>query len=240
MRANRRAIGAAILCFVAFGASLADDFWLETDPPFPRAGEATRVRLFRGDRFEGRELPYSASRTASLQRVWRYGRANLKGREDARPLASFTADRPGVQLIVFNGRSTPGGPVDRFCKTIALAGKLAPGDPLRWSELGQRLEIVPQTDPVELARSGGQLEVQVLYEREPLAGAVVSAVPQGGPPGSLRQRKTDEIGLVRFSLDRGGRWLIKVNHVARCEDCRAGEPVESVASLVLAAGAGRS
>jgi uncharacterized GH25 family protein len=83
-------------------------------------------------------------------------------------------------------------------------------NPIRWSELGQRLEIVPQSDPVKLARGGGKLEVQVLFEREPLAGARVRALPEADRSGGAKMATTDEIGLASVVLDRPGLWLVEV------------------------------
>jgi uncharacterized GH25 family protein len=97
------------------------------------------------------------------------------------------------------------------------------------------LEIVPQTDPVELLERGGRLEVQVLWEREPLAGVNVVATPRDGSGSSARPFVTDEIGMARVDLDAAGSWIISVVHAGQTEDEPRGR-VESTATLVLTAG----
>jgi hypothetical protein len=164
------------------------------------------VSLYEGAPFEGIERSYREDQIGLFQRLWKGGRVNLRAAEGAVPAATFAVDRPGVQLIAFE--SSRG---DRFCKSIVVVGDPPAGDPLRWSELGHTLEIVPQTDPVALARDGGRIEVQVLFEREPLADATVTFVSEADAPEG-KALSTDEIGVVRFSLNQAGRWLIRTSH----------------------------
>jgi uncharacterized GH25 family protein len=110
-----------------------------------------------------------------------------------------------VQLVGY--ASTAGGD---YCKTLIVIGDAGEGDPLRYSELGHRLEIVPQSDPVALAKKAGRLELQVLFDREPLAGAVVTAVPRKAPSEGVLRARTDEIGLVEFAIDHSGLWMVAV------------------------------
>ena len=92
----------------------------------------------------------------------------------------------------------------------------------------QRLEIVPQTDPVKLSRDGGTLEVQVLYEREPLAGVRLLALPRGAAADEHVIAITDEIGVAKFDLTRAGLWLVELAYKH--------EGVRSRSTLVLRAG----
>jgi len=187
-------------------AANAADLWIESNPVEVSPGTTVAVSLYEGNPFEGRERPYRKDQVGRFQRLWKGGRVNLRAADGAVPAVTFSADRPGVQLIAFE--SARG---DRFCKSIVVVGDPPTGDPLRWSELGHTLEIVPQTDPVALARNGGRMEVQVLFEREPLADAMVTFVSESDAPEGKALR-TDEIGVVRFSLDRAGRWLIRTAH----------------------------
>ena len=186
----------------------AADLWIQTKPVKVSTGVAVDVSLYEGSAFEGTERAYDEDRIELFQRLWKGGRANLRAAEGAIPAGTFTADRAGVQLIAFESASG-----DRFCKSLVVVGQPKGGDPIRWSELGQTLEIVPQTDPVALARDGGTLEVQVLFEREPLADATVTFVPESDAQATKTLR-TDEIGVVRFRLDRAGFWLIRTSHGA--------------------------
>ena len=84
--------------------------------------------------------------------------------------------------------------------------------PLRYSELGHRLELIPQTDPARL-QPGESFELQLLYDREPLYGAKVIAYSEKAPANTV-QSTTDEIGLARLRLQQPGNWIIRVVHVA--------------------------
>jgi hypothetical protein len=218
---------AAILSAAALAPALAGELWIEAGPAPVEPGGEVVVRLYDGDPFAGSEQPYRAAAVGLFQRLWRAGRANLAGVEGAPPLARFRVDEPGVQVIVYND-----GGARAFGKALLVVGDAPEGDPLRYSELGQRLEIVPQSDPVELLRRGGTLEVQVLFEREPLAGARVVAVPAADPSNGLEAAITDEIGLARLRLGRAGRWLVRVRH-------RPGDETRISSTLTLDAAAPR-
>jgi len=210
----------------------AADLWIQPSLGSAATGKTVSVSLYEGSPFEGTERLFRTGEIGLFQRLWKSGRVNLRAAEDSTPVATFATDGPGVQLIAFE--SARG---DRFCKALVVVGTPKPGDPLRWSELGQTLEIVPQTDPVALAREGGALEVQVLFDREPLADATVTFVPEADPRAA-RNLRTDEIGVVRFRLDRPGLWLIRTAHRGACEGCGANAPEAFAATLTLIAGPG--
>jgi hypothetical protein len=141
----------------------ASGLWLVPEPAAPQAAQAVTLRLMQGRSFQGEEQPYDPQRIASFQRIRKNGRSGLAGRPGKPPAASFRSGDAGVELIALAARSAPGRSPDRFCKTLLVVGDAHFDDPIRWSELGQRLEIVPQSDPVKLFRSGGKLELQVLF-----------------------------------------------------------------------------
>lgn len=187
------------------GAARAAELWIQPEPLSPQPGQEVRLRLFRGEPFAGEEQPFHGASTGRFQRIWKSGRANLKSSNGSKPVGRFRAKKAGVQLVAFTPKQ--GG---NYCKAVIIVGKAEPGDPLRWSEVGHRLEIVPQTDPVLLAHRGGDLEVQVLLEREPLAGVRVRAHPAAAPANGTRRAVTDEIGLATLKLDRPGPWMVRV------------------------------
>lgn len=188
------------------------DLWLLPEPSSPRPGQRVVVRLMQGAPFEGASAP--AEGTKKFQRVWKGGRRSAGG--------DFAPSESGVQLVVYDDGT------GRYCKAVVVVGEASADDPIRYSEVGHRLEIVPQTDPVALVRRGGELEVQVLFEHEPLAGAIVAALPRRAPREGRRTAVTDEIGLARFVLDRAGTWMVRVAHPA----------ARARATLVLQAGEG--
>lgn len=204
--------------------------WIAAEPFDPRPGDEVTLRLMRGGPFAGLEQDDHEDRGVRFQHLWKSGRANLD-LGGGRPVARIRPAEPGVHLIAYS--STAGGR-ERYAKAILVVAGAESGGPLRWSELGQRLEIVPQTDPVELLRRGGRFEIQLLWEREPLAGATVLAVPRSAPRTDPQQSLTDEIGVATFDLGED-LWMIGVTHRGPTGD-RSSPGVDSTATLVLPAG----
>jgi len=208
-----------ILMVSALSAAVrAEDVWLEAEPWAPRQGETVAVHLVIGEKFSGRDTAYDPAQIDQFQRMWRSGRENLHATLGARPAPRFTTEEAGTQLIAYSGRPRF-DPEQRvttrhYCKLLIVAGAARSDSPLRYSELGQRLEIVPQSDPVALAKGGRNLQLQILFDREPLAGVTVIARSQAAPGTALRA-VTDEIGLLALPLDQGGPWMIRVTHAQR-------------------------
>jgi len=183
--------------------------WLEPDPVAPGAKQPVSVHLIFGDRFAGEERAMDGEKVVTFQRLRKNGRENLTREDGTLPVASYITGDAGVEIVSLTWKGQTSG---YYCKSVQVVGDAKPGHPLRFSELGQRLEIVPQTDPVLFAREGGRLEVQVLYEREPLAGVRLLATPKQRPAENTVITVTDEIGVASFDLKRGGMWLIQVNY----------------------------
>jgi len=213
-------------CLAALPASAAEPLWLNPLPSEPQPGETVALELRRGSP-PGDSIPYEDRQTVRFQLLTGQGRRNLAG-------PRLTMERAGVQIVSYDG--TIGGE-DLFAKAVLVVGQPDPGAPLRYSELGQRLELVPQTDPVLLTRDDRKLEVQLLYEREPLADTVVMASRVGG--GTLR-RKTDEIGLARFYPLESGLWIVSAEFRGRCEECDAPKMRTSVVTLSIVVGGGKA
>lgn len=206
---------------VAAGAEPAN-LWISFDPPAARPGEPVRVEIREGAPFAASAKTVRASAGDRFQRLWKQGRVDLDPGD-----ARFAAEGAGLHLVVFHA---PGG--DRFAKGLVVVGTPKVGDPLRWSEVGQTLEIVPQSDPAVLALRGGALELQVLFEREPLAGVVVEAVREGDPT-TIQRARTDEIGVTNLKLEGSGRWLVRTEHRGECFSCEDGRTRTFAATLVL-------
>ncbi len=77
--------------------------------------------------------------------------------------------------------------------------------------VGLHLEIVPLSDIYRLKR-GQALEVQVLYENRPLAGAQLMAFSKKKPKDRLLQR-TDAQGRARFVLPHADIWMLSAVHM---------------------------
>ena len=85
---------------------------------------------------------------------------------------------------------------------------------------GQRLELVPLSDPLAMA-PGDALSLQVLFDGAPLAGALLKAWNKGdGEPGNKREGQTVIVrattaadGKVVVNLPYAGAWMLSVVHM---------------------------
>jgi len=87
-------------------------------------------------------------------------------------------------------------------------GKSSPGFD---RALGLSLELIPEKDPTGLA-AGAELPVRLLYRGKPLAGVLVTALPQAKPDTKVTAR-TDAAGRARLRLNQPGEWLVKAVHM---------------------------
>lgn len=102
--------------------------------------------------------------------------------------------------------------------------------------VGHRLEIIPETDAHALADGASEIAVRVLFEGEPLGGAVIFATPAGNPEKGLLRTLTHVDGRCRFSLASTGPWMISLVHMIECRDCPDADWDSSWATLVFARG----
>ena len=106
----------------------------------------------------------------------------------------------------------------RFVKTLLrVQGPVPmPADPTFGVVVGQQLEVVPLNDPLTLV-PGGQLGVQVLFEGQPLAGALLKAWHKGAGKDQgqtlIIRSTTQADGKATFSLPYAGPWMVSVVHM---------------------------
>ena len=129
--------------------------------------------------------------------------------------------------------SKPGREVySRSIKSLLSVGGEGAGDVSR--PLGLTLEIVPEVDPYSLP-SPKAMTVQVLFQGQPLAGALVHAFPKADPKSGHAAR-TDASGRMSFAIERSGPWLVKAVHMIRAEADPRADWESLWASLVFEAG----
>jgi uncharacterized GH25 family protein len=98
----------------------------------------------------------------------------------------------------------------RVAKTIVQMG--TPGDTSDTTitkPIGLPLEIVPERNPYATPRAG-TLPVRVLYERHPLAGALVKLTDLGHDAEPFESHVTNAEGRAEFTLPEKGSWLLNV------------------------------
>jgi len=107
----------------------------------------------------------------------------------------------------------PGGVVrelfSRCAKALLLAGPGAGSGHDRI--LGFTLELIPERNPYAM-RGATSLPVRLLYQGQPLEGALVVAMNRADPATTVRARSGGD-GRVALRLAREGIWLIKAVHM---------------------------
>ena len=84
-------------------------------------------------------------------------------------------------------------------------------------------EVVPVTHPADYV-TGEDLQVKFLFDGQPVADldlVVEKEGPQYQKDPLALELKSDSHGLVNFSLDEGGRFMLKVNHKKKSDDPEA-------------------
>lgn len=104
----------------------------------------------------------------------------------------------------------------RYLKSLVVVGE--GGESAHGLVLGQRLEIVLESDPSKL-RVGEPLHVRVLFEGKPLAGASVSAYARDDLSSAELDGRTNAEGRVELKVARAGSWLVRLVTMRRCEGC---------------------
>ena len=104
----------------------------------------------------------------------------------------------------------------RYLKALVQVGRVR--DETYGASIGQRIELVPEVNPVFL-EPGAELPVVVRFAGEPLAGAKLEAFSRDGADIRGASYTTDVAGRVRVAIDRRGVWLLRLTHMVRCQDC---------------------
>ncbi|MDO9436937.1 DUF4198 domain-containing protein [Hydrogenophaga sp.] len=103
----------------------------------------------------------------------------------------------------------------RHVKTLLSVG--GQSDPSFGVRAGQTLEIVPLADPQRL-RAGGALPLQVMFNGQPLEGALVKVWNQRGQQLSVLRTRSDGEGRSTTTLPWAGVWMVSVVHMVPATD----------------------
>jgi hypothetical protein len=98
--------------------------------------------------------------------------------------------------------------------------------------LAPRIDLRPLHDPYLLG-PGDRFDVRVTFDGRPLVGRRVGAFRPGDGEPVRRWTTTDGNGVARFTLDRGGFWLVRVVHLRACTDCAGADWESFWASLTF-------
>jgi hypothetical protein len=106
----------------------------------------------------------------------------------------------------------------RHIKTLIQVGPAhgtpgsTPPDATYAQRVGQRLEVMPLNDPLQL-KHGDALGVKVLFDEQPLAGALIRAWHKRDGQTLIIRATTNLAGVVTFNLPYAGGWMVSVVHM---------------------------
>ena len=98
--------------------------------------------------------------------------------------------------------------------------------------LGLKLEIVPQVSPYAEPQPL-RLPVRVLYEGQPLSGALVKLMNLAEDLTGANESVTDDAGLASFSMPTRGSWLVSVVWTRRLDDAADADYETTFSSLTF-------
>jgi uncharacterized GH25 family protein len=237
---NRRTLSIALATLLFAGASPAHDFWLEPSTFHPAHGETVSIGLRVGQDYLGDPVPRMSTLIERFTVRQKGREAEIDGIERADPAGFFTADGGATAIVAYASnpshvdlpaakfedylrlygleriialrarrgeRQKPGSENFVRCAKALLTGarpSLAAAQPA-----GLPYEIVPASDPTA---GHAPFRGRVLYQRTPLAGALVVAIFRDDTSVRLTSRSAAD-GTFTFALPKAGVWLVKSVHM---------------------------
>ncbi|NDV28039.1 DUF4198 domain-containing protein [Desulfovibrio sp. JC010] len=104
------------------------------------------------------------------------------------------------------------GKYEKFCKALLTIGK---PDGSYNKVLGQRLEIIPMSDPTQ-AKVGDEIEFQTLLDGKPVSVESMTATYDGfsmNPNTYAYFTEPYGNGLTKVKITAPGTWMVRVQHV---------------------------
>ena len=236
-------LAAALVVLSVAPTLSAHDMWIDPTTFSPEPGTIVGLRLRVGQDLLGDPLPRDPSLINQFVFEDGSGRKPVVGREGADPAGFLRVAMPGMIVVGYRSNPSAieqtAEKFNQYLKEEGLdavaalrarrhetdlkareifsrcaksliatgAGKAAEGD----RSLGFTLEIISERNPYATA-GGRDFPFRLVYENRPLPGALVVAINRSNPAEKLTSR-TDSEGRVRFTLPRGGMWLVKAVHM---------------------------
>jgi uncharacterized GH25 family protein len=227
---------AGLVVLFAYARVAAHDFWIEPSTFSTAAGAPLSFALRVGEHFKGDPVPRQAAMIERFVIAGPDGVRDVIGREGSDPAGFTSIAAPGAYVIGYRSRPTsleqdaakfekylheeglerisdqrkqagrsnmPGLEIfSRCAKTIVSSSAEA----LKDQTLGLRLELI-----AEKITPGKPSTFRLLYEGQPLEGALVVAIPKDTPMQKLTVR-SNKAGRVTLTMP-GGVWLVKAVHM---------------------------
>lgn len=231
----------AFLLLVA-GRADAHDFWIEPSSFRPKPGSVVSVGLRVGENFIGDPVRRHSSLIKRFTVLQGEEEQPISGSDNIDPAGLFEAEGQETALIVYEGGGSQVDlPAKRFDDYLIqnglseiVAERARRGEQDRAGRerfyrnakavlagryrndrvtkpMGLRYEIVPLEDPTGETAT---LDMQLLFDGEPLSGAQVEAISRDWPKAGIVMQ-SDAEGKVRMHLPQAGVWLIRSVHMRR-------------------------
>lgn len=120
-------------------------------------------------------------------------------------LTGGLAERERTQRMDRDGSES----YSRIAKSIVQVGAAAGSQTQVTEPMGLSLEIVPEINPYAQPRPA-DFPVRVIYEGQPLAGALVKLTNLADDDMPVATRRTDTAGRAIFPMPQEGTWLLNV------------------------------
>lgn len=247
----------------------AHDLWIEPTAYTPAVGAIVGIKLKVGEHFLGDPVPRDPALIEQFVSVDSGGRRPVVGQDGMDPAGLLRVTTPGLIIAGYRSRPYPvtlnagkfnqylkeegldaviaararKGQTDadareifsRHAKSLVLAGSPDAGAD---KALGFTLELVAERNPYAIA-PGDELPVRLTYQGQPLANALVVAMPRTNPVAAIKVR-TGKDGRVRLRLAESGAWLVKAVHMIPAPPASGAEWESFWASLTFELGSPRA
>lgn len=164
----------------------------------------------------GKDIPLTANKDfktyTGIVNIDKAGTALLHGHRlgevwSKTPRGVVKGDRSTLKGVVWSRK------YEKFCKTLIAVD----GETQGWDvKTGDTLEIVPLNNPLDL-RSGGELEIQVLYKGKPVSPEAVTATYDGftdNPNSYAYFTEPYGEGKAKIKISAPGFWMVRVQYIA--------------------------
>jgi uncharacterized GH25 family protein len=231
---------AGLVVLFACARVAAHDFWIEPNTFNAAAGAPLSFALRVGEHFKGDPVPRQAAMIERFVIAGPDGVRDVIGREGSDPAGFTSIAAPGVYVIGYRSRpksveldaakfelylreegleriidqrkqagrsNTPGIEIFSRCAKAIVSSPTSAPMALKDQALGLRLELI-----AEKITPGKPATFRLLYEGQPLEGALVVATAKDAPLEKVTAR-TNKAGCVTFATMAGGVWLLKAVHM---------------------------
>jgi uncharacterized GH25 family protein len=200
---------------------VAHDLWLNIGNHSPEAGSKVSAKVVFGHNYPYFDILLTRDKLADFSCLCPDGKKievshtweDKQGQKSGALVGEFTFDKTGTYIVSAclerkgDRQHVPSG---KYGKSIIVVGQ---GTDIVSRPLGQRIEIIPLKNPVDI-KSGGALPVRIFFEGKPLStyvyGTYAGYHSETEPFPVVA--KSDADGLAHVPINQPGTWMVLANH----------------------------